>query len=1119
MTPLRVRQTIRLSTLCCLLSTVDSALLAQPEPDLVKLVTFPESDEVVSRKDQSRMKGRIRSVNEANINFKQLGKLPRLLSNDDYAIVTWFGVTNAQPVSQVAAEKVALTDRLLQQLSTGDGVEAELIEQIQLAHQQMTELRDSITRFENRQAINGLPLSMRLAEEHVRILLNPDKGVPRRIAIEDRLKKAGDVRKNVISLRKRLSVIEVELGTRRFSDVQRDSLVLSKDTLSREAELREQRASTEGYQSFRSAVELLSEIAGALAGSQPLLTRQPTSASVDQDIATMNEVIRLADAQLAELPILGKSVIEPLSAEFQLYREQIKRFTRYRELTNELRSAMNIFNSLTTRTNAQGTVNEVQLTAQLEAQAARLKSLVTALKTQQPADLSAAASREAEEFIKRSQESSALLMMRKVDIPRITLELRALPEVRTRTAAQVMLAELERRVQRLQQSLDQNRLTSPSDQADCRNMLQIVKANMEHLTGRMLEFDLNETRDEFTKQTALMDDFLKNAKEIELALLINRMQQSEKAIGQIEKGYRERIQDVSNPAAESEAFLRNLSSSKEQMTKVIDFLRLRQELGGIDEMPEDITRLKESQERLSALKASILESEPKLPASLGLIHQATVDEVARLELNLRRTFATLRFHDSEQAIVDILSQSKAALEKRDVPAAGTHVYLATSQSESLETFLQKDDWLAQQSGYFERIADLKAAVMPLRDRVAMIRDEERLAAGWEPWLGNHDLLLSPSPDVEWFQIESLLSQQEWDAFERKLDAFAKRYNEPNWSSRISQKRAELQLLRGRAYEQQGQLDDARAAYLRTIESSLKHPVVKAAEAAILNVDEQLRHTQSVDQFRLSIIATGVLLIAAVMAMGTILWQRTAKARLRYAARCLQRARGARSAERRDALVREAAYVLAQFSPDDRRVAALWITPTFRESVESTSKIVTPNTLVTAPPSVELADVVDAALVSQAAPELIAAQCLEWLKSKDALSRRQKRRNREVREWLLNHLEPREYDSTGILEAKVSLLLEYEAAINPREAWTKRYRLLACYQLGRLSDALEAAKSMSRERLPAPQLEEWARLTASCYLQSEQWSAAENFLKSLTKRKLEIEELPEWLLAARAGLAK
>ncbi|HET6422733.1 MAG TPA: hypothetical protein VFG20_03565, partial [Planctomycetaceae bacterium] len=571
--------------LCIILGTwsglalgVTNPLMAQSAPDLVALATSPESDEVLVKKDQTRLKGRIRSVSDSSINFKPAGGLARQLDNDGHVIVTWFGVTNAKLVAQAATDRVLLVDRLLQQVSTGDGNETDLIAKIQRTHQEVTDLLDAIPRFENQQAIDDLPLSMRLAAEHARILRLPTKGTSARPALVDRLKAAGDARKNIVSLRKRLSVVEVALQTRRFKDVQRDGPVLIQEIKERQQILRDQRASIEGYQEFRTALGLLTEMATSLAENQPLLLRQPALATLDQDLAAMSDVVRPADAQLAELPILGKPVIEALAAEFQLYQAHIKRFTRYRELTDELRTVMTGFENLVTRTTAQATVNEAQLASQIAAHETRLKSLIGALKSQEPPDLATIATRESEEFTRRSQERSALLLMRKVDMPRITQELRGLSDVRTRTVARQMLTELEARAQRLQHYLDQNRLPLPTDQTDCRNMLQIVKANMERLTSRMQEFDLNETRDEFVKQTTLMDGFLENAVDSELAVLVNRLQQVEKAIDQIEQGYRKRLEGAAATATGSEVLLRDFSKSKEPASEVIEFLALRQEL-------------------------------------------------------------------------------------------------------------------------------------------------------------------------------------------------------------------------------------------------------------------------------------------------------------------------------------------------------------------------------------------------------------------------------------------------------------------------------------------------------------------------------------------------------------
>ncbi|HET6422173.1 MAG TPA: hypothetical protein VFG20_00735, partial [Planctomycetaceae bacterium] len=488
-------------------------------------------------------------------------------------------------------------------------------------------------------------------------------------------------------------------------------------------------------------------------------------------------------------------------------------------------------------------------------------------------------------------------------------------------------------------------------------------------------------------------------------------------------------------------------------------------------------------------------------------------------LNLGRTLAKLRFEEAETMIVGTLAQSKDALKSGDVPTAGARAYLAETQSESLGELLELNDWLAEQPGYPDRVADLKAAVKPLNEQIAMARLQERMDAGWQPWRGDEKLLLSPAAEIEWLQVESLLSEQAWDAVAQELNRFAERHPEPTWQERVAQTRAELHLQRGRELEQRGQLAEARAEYVRTTESQLEHPVVKAAAAALLNVDEQLLHSQSADQLRLSLIVTGGLIVIALMAVGVIVWQRSAQARLRYAGRCLRRARAAASAERRDALVREAAYVLAQFPADDPRVVALWKISTLRKSTHVASAVPSSETRVSTPTPVALDDVVDFARTSQAAPELIAAQCIQWLKSKEAAARPQKRRNREVREWLMTYLEPQDHDSPESLEAKVSLLHEYETAIDPRETWPRHYRLRASYQLGNFSEALEVAKSLSRERLPASQFEEWARLTASCYLRSEQWSAADKFVKQLARRKTKIPELSEWLRTAQAGLTK
>ncbi|MEK6262342.1 MAG: hypothetical protein AABP62_27400 [Planctomycetota bacterium] len=1101
----------------CLLYVMANSSFGQPA-DLASMATSPESDEVITRKDQSRLKGRIRFANEATINFKQPGKPVRILSVDEYSIVTWFGVTNAKAVSQATAEKIVVVDQLLRQLSAAEGVESELIEQIQRAQQQFTELRDSIPRFEKRQLIDELPLNTRLGDEHVRILLDSEKGLPRRSAFEGRLKKAGDTHKNIISLRKRLSAIEVELGTRQFDDIQRNCPLIIKEIEERETMLRQKSASTDGFQPFTTALQLVENIAKSLATSKPILARQPALATLDQDLDVLNEIVGRADAQLSALAILGKPVTEGLSTEVQLCQAHVTRFTRYRELTTDLRSNMVNFENLVTKTDAQPTVSESQLASQLAAQESRLKSLVAALKSEQPVDLASIATREANGFIKLAHERTALLLMRKVEIPRIT-ELQRMDPVKTRVDAQQRLAELELRVQRLQQYLDQNRLTSPSDRTDCRNMLQTAKVDMDRLTARMQELDRNETRDEFAKQTALMDGFLRGAVDADLTVLVNDLQQAQLVIEQVEKGYLERLKGVANPVAGADALLRDLSSSKGQTIEVIEFLALRQDLADINSMPEDLTQLAENQDHLSSLKATIWEREAKLPDSLAPLRKATVGEVARLEINLQRTQSTLRFQDAEQSIIDMLSQLKATLEKGDLPAAGFQAYLAASQSESLGAFLQQETWLAQQPGYSERVVDLKTAVKPLGDQLAVAREQERSAAGWEPWLGRKDLILSsPSPEGEWLQIESLQSQQEWSAVERELDSFARRHTDSYWSNRVAQKRAELQLQRGRVYEQQGRLVEARAEYLRTTESPLDHLVVKAAAAAIQNIDEQLRHAQSVEQLDLSIMIAGGFLVAVAIALGTVFWQRSSRSRLHYAAGCLNRARKTRSAKRREALVREAAYVLAQFPAGDPRVAALWSTPTLQRSEQAASKQSTTEASLAPAPSVDLADIVDAALGSQAAPELIAAQCLAWLKSNQTRSRIQRRRNREVREWLVCHLEPQESDSNKRLEAKVGTLLEYEDAVNPREVWTKRYCLRAYYQLGQFAEALKVAKAMSRERLPGPQLEEWVRLTASCYLQSEQWNAAEKFLRSVTKRKLQILELPEWLRTAQAGIA-
>jgi hypothetical protein len=391
-----------------------------------------------------------------------------------------------------------------------------------------------------------------------------------------------------------------------------------------------------------------------------------------------------------------------------------------------------------------------------------------------------------------------------------------------------------------------------------------------------------------------------------------------------------------------------------------------------------------------------------------------------------------------------------------------------------------------------------------------------MAAGWELWPGDEKFLLSPSPEIDWLKVESLLSQQEWDAVERDLNAFASRHNDSTWSSRVAQLRAELRMRRGRDYERQGLLHQARAEYVQTTESPLEHSVVKAAEAAILNLDEQLHQSQSAELLRHPAIAAGALLLAATLGLGILLWNRSASARLRYAARCLRRARIAMSPEHRDTLVREAAYTLAQFPIDDTRVASFWTIPVLQASTHATNGV-RPATIAVTTPAIKPEEVVDAARASQAAPDLIAGHCLEWLKSPGARARHQKRRNREVREWLVAHLEPQESDSSESLEAKLRLLSEYEAAVSPREMWTRRYRLRAHYQLGQFIEALEAAKSLSRERLAAPHLEEWARLTAGCYLQSEQWGPAERFLKSIAKRKLGIAELPEWQRMVHAGL--
>ena len=900
------------------------------------------------------------------------------------------------------------------------------------------------------------------------------------------------------------------LKHRFFADLQRECLRIRES-------LKSKKSKTGTELRFLEAVDELGELAGELKKTKRLLDGLPTIEALSDSRRDVEQVLD-AFARLRTLPILGSDVVAMLNTLLKQHVKLRDDLQRMADLTRPLQEVEMVWGELQQSVTAGEMTDVTELNTQFDRIAESLDQTKSKLDNVAEKAVASAVLTEVKRLQREIGQNRELLVFR-VELILSSADISKARATKNEPDALRMVEVLKTRHESLSRY---NKLTQGikgEDRVELQKTLLDLRTAIDQCRKHALQLALQAARstlEEIRKtQGRLLDNFQPKD------LPINELNGLKTSLGTLVARFRKRCEEMEEPSPEAQKILDELTTAMTGLDQGIWLLTVQRdyssrlpEAASIKEIGSAETRLGATQEELSRLVPNLL---PELKA----LHKKADALLHNREAELEALRTQREADQAADNINLIFQKTETSLTAGQTAAASQSLFDASVAVEAFRTRVSSHPLLSRDTQRGAQVQQFGEKVGELSHTVDQQRRDERRQAGWIELPDEKSTQLPATAESRWLNVEMLIALGDFEGAERALADLRQTFRDSSWPDWVAAREAQLNLLKARHLEAEGETAAALAAFAEVSRES--GPAGIAAAAALQNLEQQVRRRADAAGFYFRCLAAAgfVAILSAVLALS--MRKYTISGRLKQTKSLLGRFRHIEERSRRAAsahLRERIAFFLASLPdshPEKQRIQAELSRAGHFEPIVLAPVSTARHEPVPAIDEPALAGVVADVIGTQPATEDAPKLVVDWLGTGESRRRKSRKLRAKALAWLKEHVEPHKSDLPDVLRWKVRLATACRGEADRKQWWPLQYELEGLTILGEWEAALEAAQRIPVKGAHRTLAELVVVTIGRCYVELGQWQDATEWLGGFAKKKsaLASKEVRYWFNIATA----